>query len=65
MNWPLFWALLFGFGMVIGNIMLVKQSAKMKMPSLKDAKETHPRPIVANDKVNRRQPGAEKPNSPE
>ena len=65
MNWPLFWALLFGFGMIIGNIMLVKHSAKIKMPSLKDAKETHPRPTPAHNKVTRRPPDAEKPNTPE
>ncbi|CAM5189242.1 hypothetical protein ALON55S_05703 [Alishewanella longhuensis] len=40
MNWPLFWALALTFGFVIGNVMLVKRSAKQKMPSLKDFK--HP-----------------------
>ncbi|GHG70795.1 hypothetical protein GCM10010919_21580 [Alishewanella longhuensis] len=40
MNWPLFWALAITFGFVIGNVMLVKRSAKQKMPSLKDFK--HP-----------------------
>lgn len=65
MNWPLFWALLFGFGMIIGNIMLVKHSAKIKMPSLKDAKETHPRPAGNNDNVTRHRSDAEKPNNPE
>ncbi|MAD76834.1 MAG: hypothetical protein CML20_18965 [Rheinheimera sp.] len=65
MNWPLFWALLFGFGMIVGNIMLVKHSAKMKMPSLKDAKETQPRSDSTADKTTRRQSDAEKPNSPE
>ena len=36
MNWPLFWGIALAFGVIIGNIMLVKHSAKMKMPSLKD-----------------------------
>ncbi len=36
MNWPLFWGLAIAFGVIIGNIMLIKHSAKMKMPSLKD-----------------------------
>ncbi len=35
MNWPLFWALTLAFGFVIGNIMLVKQAAKQKMPARK------------------------------
>ncbi|WP_372626797.1 DUF2897 family protein [Arsukibacterium sp.] len=65
MNWPLFWALLFGFGMIIGNIMLVKHSAKMKMPSLKDAKETQPRSNSAAENPIHRQSDAEKPSSPE
>jgi hypothetical protein len=65
MNWPLFWALLFGFGMIIGNIMLVKHSAKMKMPSLKDAKETHPRPAGNKGDITHRRVDAEKPSSPE
>jgi hypothetical protein len=65
MNWPLFWALLFGFGMIIGNIMLVKHSASMKMPSLKDAKETQPKPDSQKDNTTRPQPGAGKPNTPE
>ncbi len=63
MNWPLFWALLLCFGIIIGNIMLIKHSAKLKIPSLKDAKEKHPRPT--NDKVIRHQTAAEKPNIPE
>lgn len=65
MNWPLFWALLFAFGMIIGNIMLVKHSAKIKMPSLKDAKETHPRTDGDSTNVTRRHAAAEKPNNPE
>ncbi|HAW93741.1 MULTISPECIES: DUF2897 family protein [unclassified Arsukibacterium] len=65
MNWPLFWALLFGFGMIVGNIMLVKHSANMKMPSLKDAKETQPRPDRAANNATHRQSGAEKQNNPE
>ncbi|MBV2131015.1 DUF2897 family protein [Arsukibacterium indicum] len=65
MNWPLFWALLAGFGIIIGNIMLVKHSASMKMPSLKDAKETSSEPSHNADDLSRRRVGAEKPNSPE
>lgn len=33
MNWPLFWALALAFGLVAGNIMLLKHAAKLKMPS--------------------------------
>ncbi len=65
MNWPLFWALLFGFGMVIGNIMLIKHSAKMKMPSLKDAKETHPRQSDSPKTTSPAQDPAQKSNTPE
>lgn len=32
MNWPLFWALTLAFGVVLGNIMLLKHAAKLKMP---------------------------------
>ncbi len=32
MNWPLFWALLLAFGVVISNILLVKHLAKIKLP---------------------------------
>lgn len=42
MNWPLFWALTLAFGVIIGNIMLIKHSAKMKMPNLKDMSEPLP-----------------------
>lgn len=43
MNWTLFWALALAFGVIIGNIMLIKHSAKMKMPSLKDLSEPFPK----------------------
>lgn len=32
MNWPLFWALTLAFGVVLGNLMLLKHAAKLKMP---------------------------------
>ncbi|GAB60187.1 DUF2897 family protein [Rheinheimera nanhaiensis] len=35
MNWPLFWALLLAFGVVISNILLVKHLAKIKLPPAK------------------------------
>ena len=35
MNWPLFWALALAFGVIIGNIMLLKHAAKFKLPPLK------------------------------
>ena len=40
MNWPLFWALVMAFGVVIGNIMLLKHAAKFKLP-----------PFAAKDKT--------------
>lgn len=43
MNWPLFWALLLAFGFIIGNVLLVKHSAKMKMPALKALPEALPK----------------------
>ncbi len=43
MNWPLFWALLLAFGFIIGNVLLVKHSAKMKMPALKALPEAVPK----------------------
>lgn len=43
MNWPLFWALLLAFGFIIGNVLLVKHSAKMKMPALKELPEALPK----------------------
>lgn len=33
MNWPLFWALILTFGVVISNILLIRHAAKLKMPS--------------------------------
>ncbi|MBU1311106.1 MAG: DUF2897 family protein [Gammaproteobacteria bacterium] len=35
MNWPLFWALVLAFGVVISNIMLLKHAAGIKMPNVK------------------------------
>lgn len=35
MNWPLFWALLLAFGVVISNIMLIKHLANLKLPPAK------------------------------
>ena len=65
MNWPLFWALLFGFGIIIGNIMLIKHSAKIKMPSLKDAKATDPAAAQREKEISHRRADAEKTNTPE
>ncbi|MBZ9613565.1 DUF2897 family protein [Rheinheimera maricola] len=39
MNWPLFWALTLAFGVVLGNIMLLKHAAKLKMPSVPKQQE--------------------------
>ncbi|WP_166839723.1 DUF2897 family protein [Rheinheimera pleomorphica] len=41
MNWPLFWALTLAFGVIIGNIMLLKHAAKFKLPPLKPKDKTH------------------------
>ncbi|EHR39278.1 DUF2897 family protein [Alishewanella jeotgali] len=49
MNWPLFWALLLAFGFIIGNVLLVKHSAKMKMPALKPLPEALPKQPTAAD----------------
>ena len=73
MNWPLFWALALAFGVIVGNIMLIKHSAKMKMPSLKDLSEPFPKqPGEGKDKKTTAEtdaevnpPAARKPNSPE
>lgn len=35
MNWPLFWALLLAFGVVISNILLIKHLANLKLPPAK------------------------------
>ena len=53
MNWPLFWALLLSFGFVIGNILLVKHSAKINMTSLPQHKLTEPKPNRSDDDVTR------------
>lgn len=73
MNWPLFWALALAFGVIVGNIMLIKHSAKIKMPSLKDLSEPFPKQpgdgkdnkagAQAETEVN--PPAAQKPNSHE
>jgi hypothetical protein len=73
MNWPLFWALALAFGVIVGNIMLIKHSAKIKMPSLKDLSEPFPKHPEdgKNNKVSDETaaeitpPAARKPNSPE
>lgn len=77
MNWPLFWVLLLAFGIIIGNIMLVKHSANMKIPNLKDLSEPFPKQ-TGNDKdksaateishkthTDVNETPAQKPNSPE
>lgn len=70
MNWPLFWALALAFGVVIGNILLLKHAAKLKLPSLsaqkkqtadKNAQQDHEETATS-------QPDSrcgQKPNSPE
>lgn len=35
MNWPLFWALLLAFGVVVSNILLIKHLANLKLPPAK------------------------------
>lgn len=42
-------ALLIVFGIVIGNIMLVKHTANMKMPSLQDKQPSPPRDSAQDD----------------
>ncbi len=61
MNWPLFWALVLAFGLVIGNIMLLKHAAKLKMPALR-AEQPQPTSLATQH-----QPPTydQKPNSPE
>jgi hypothetical protein len=41
MNWTLFWALLICFGLIIGNLMLIKHLGKFKLPDALKNKE-HP-----------------------
>ncbi|GGW68109.1 DUF2897 family protein [Alishewanella tabrizica] len=76
MNWPLFWALTLTFGFIVGNIMLVKHSAKQRMPSLKDHQQTadvgpqpSPTKLMAadtlNDKAKITPPRDQTPNTPE
>lgn len=70
MNWPLFWALALAFGVVIGNIMLLKHAAKLKLPSLSaQKKQTADKDAPQHQKATAAtQPGSrcgQKPNSPE
>lgn len=78
MNWPLFWALLLTFGFIIGNVLLVKHSAKMKMPPLKALPEALPKQPTPADTTTAASDSAssavapaaaattaQKPNSPE
>ena len=41
MNWPLFWALVLAFGVVIGNIMLLRHAAKLQLPKQKRERQPH------------------------
>lgn len=64
MNWPLFWALMLAFGVVISNILLLKHAAKFTMPTLKPRHNEQPRqtkPATQSQHVKCDQ----KPNSPE
>ncbi|WP_046557029.1 hypothetical protein [Arsukibacterium ikkense] len=65
MNWPLFWALLLAFGLVIGNVLLLKHAAKISMRTVKNSKITKSEPAVTANNITRHQPDAEKPNTPE
>ncbi|MDP4944352.1 DUF2897 family protein [Alishewanella sp. SMS8] len=73
MNWPLFWGIALAFGVIIGNIMLIKHSAKMKMPSLKDLADPQAKPDNASQTDAAKQTQSkpvtpspdQKPNSPD
>lgn len=66
MNWPLFWALALAFGVVIGNVMLVKHSAKLKMPSLRDLeKPSDDAPLQQDATPQAKTTSGQKPNTPE
>lgn len=56
MNWPLVLGLALAFGVIIGNIMLIKHSAKMKIPSLKDLQHlSEPFPEETTAAIKKRQ----------
>lgn len=56
MNWPLVLGLALAFGVIIGNIMLIKHSAKMKIPSLKDLNQlSEPFPEETTAAIKKRQ----------
>lgn len=56
MNWPLVIGLALAFGVIVGNIMLIKHSAKMKIPSLKDLKHlSEPFPEETTAAIKKRQ----------
>lgn len=69
MNWPLFWALALAFGIVIGNIMLLKHTNKLKPPSLSgEQKQTADKNSPEHEETATTQPDSrcdQKPNSPE
>ncbi|MDX3773709.1 DUF2897 family protein [Chromatiaceae bacterium AAb-1] len=67
MNWPLIIALLLALGIIIGNIMLIRQSANMKLPKPKkpyakwdDDEEPSPPPAKIDPAKQ-----DQKPNNPE
>lgn len=54
MNWPLLWALLICFGVIIGNLMLIKYLDKFKFPdTFKDKKSTE-QPSQGTDKLSKK-----------
>jgi hypothetical protein len=66
MNWPLFWALTLAFGFVLGNIMLLKHAAKLKMPSAPKQQEGNTGKITGqNDPAQQSPQRGQTPNSPE
>lgn len=62
MNWPLFWALTLAFGVVLGNIMLLKHAAKLKMPSMPQQQKGNTEQNAATQQSLQRD---QTPNSPE
>ena len=62
MNWPLFWALTLAFGLVLGNIMLLKHATKLKMPSIPRQPEGNTEQNTATQQNRQR---GQTPNSPE
>jgi hypothetical protein len=62
MNWPLFWALTLAFGVVLGNIILLKHAAKLKMPSVPEQQKGNTEQKAATQQGPQR---GQTPNNPE